>query len=280
MLLRLAVFSVSLAIAQATIPTPRAASNPKGGGGQSETSADKPPANSVSVICEQPASNPGKPEAPTKNEKDGWDKAAVISNYLLVVAGACGIFYAARTLGKLAEQTVEMRKVSDLENKTLILQYRPKIIVRNATAKGFSEDVREGIRIAENVRCIMDFQIVNLGGSPAHIVGGDIYLLSARNVDPKEEIELKESTHIGISERTLQPGQRESIEFRFDTGIPSDARWTEIYKGVSSHAIFLLGEIWYRDDLNIPRQTGIHRKLDPTTKRFEPKKDSEAEYTD
>jgi hypothetical protein len=124
------------------------------------------------------------------------------------------------------------------------------------------------------------FQIANIGGSPAHIVEGDVYLLSARLTDLKEEIELKESTHTGISERTLQPGERENIQFGLDTRIPNDARWVEYYSGASSHSIFLLGTIWYRDNLDIPRATGIHRKYDPATKRFEPKKDNEEEYSD
>jgi hypothetical protein len=57
-------------------------------------------------------------------------------------------------------------------------------------------------------------------------------------------------------------------------------QWIETYKGASSHRIFLLGTIWYRDDLDIPRQTGLHRSYDPKTKLFTPQKDSEEEYSD
>jgi len=250
------------------------------------------PTNSVLVIREQAASNSGKNADPAKSNKDGWDKAAVLSNYLLVFVGGFGILYAARTLRKLREQTAqierqaglmerqltEMQTVSELEKTTLILQYRPKIIVRNAIVKSFSDEI--GDLISKPVRCVVTFQIANIGGSPAQIVDGDVYLLSARLTDPKEEIEFKESTHAGISERTLQPGERENIQFGLDTRIPNDARWVEFYKGASSHSIFLLGTIWYRDNLDIPRGTGIHRKYDPATKRFEAKKDSEEEYSD
>lgn len=179
----------------------------------------------------------------------------------------------------MVRQVAEMRKVSEIENKTLILQYRPRIIVRHARVIAFSKEIGEGV-FSEPVRCRVAFQIVNIGGSPAHVVDGNIYLLSARPGEPGEEIEFKESTNMGIGHRTLQPGEWESLEFGLDTRIPNDARWVEFYKGASSHTIFLLGTIWYRDDLDIPRATGIHRKYDPATKRFEPKKDSEDEYSD
>jgi hypothetical protein len=259
---------------------------------KNEGQSGNQPTDSVLVIREQAASDNGKNAEPTKNNKDEWDKAAVLSNYLLVVVGGFGVLYAARTLRKLREQTAqierqaglmerqltEMQTVSELEKTTLILQYRPKIIVRNAIVKSFSDEI--GDLISKPVRCVVAFQIANIGGSPAHIVEGDVYLLSARLTDLKEEIELKESTHTGISERTLQPGERENIQFGLDTRIPNDARWVEYYSGASSHSIFLLGTIWYRDNLDIPRATGIHRKYDPATKRFEPKKDNEEEYSD
>jgi hypothetical protein len=225
--------------------------------------------------------------------KDSYDKAAFWINAALAGIGIIGVGIGIGTLLFLRRQTAhikrqadqmeaqlqEMKKVSELENKTLILQYRPKVIVRNATAKAFSKEIGGGV-FSEPVRCVVAFQIVNIGGSPAHIVDGDIYLLSARASGLEEEIEFKESTHVGIGQRTLQPGEREAIEFGLDTRIPNDARWVEFYKGASSHSIFLLGTIWYRDDLEIPRQTGLHRSYDPKTKTFVPRRDSEEEYSD
>src|ERR1035438_800108 len=203
-----------------------------------------------------------------------------------IAVGVCTLIFLRGQVAEMRKQAElmkaqleEMRKVSDLEKTTLILQYRPRIIVRNATAKKFSDEI--GDVISKPVRCEVAFQIVNTGGSPAHIVDADIYLLSARvHSSPDEEIEFKESTHVGIGARTLQPGERENIQFGLDTRIPNDARWVEFYKGGSSHIIYLLGSIWYRDDLDIPRETGIHRKYDPANRRFEPKKDSEEEYSD
>jgi len=175
----------------------------------------------------------------------------------------------------MVRQVEEMRKVSEIENKTLILQYRPKVIVRNATAKIFTT------QLGEQAQCVLAFQIVNTGGSPAHIINGDTYLLFARSNGSIEEIEFIESTHVGIGERTLQPGERENIQTGLHARIINDERWVEFHAGGGSlHFIYLLGEVWYRDDLGIPRQVGLHRAYDPKTKKFIPGKDSEEEYTD
>jgi hypothetical protein len=51
---------------------------------------------------------------PSKEQgKDGWDKAAVVSNYLLVIVGILGIGYAALTFGKLKEQTEAAKNAAE-----------------------------------------------------------------------------------------------------------------------------------------------------------------------
>jgi hypothetical protein len=183
--------------------------------------------------------------------------------------------YMERQAGIMEGLLTEAKESRDIQTKTLILQYRPKVIVRNATAKAFTA------QLGERAQCIVAFQIVNTGGSPAHIVDGDIYLFSARSSNPKEEIEFRESTHIGISERTLQPGERESIQTGLDGNFVNDVGWVEFHAGQAAlHYILLMGTIGYRDDLGIPRQTGLRRSYDPKTKTFTPRKDSEEEYSD
>ncbi len=81
--------------------------------------------------------------------------------------------------------------------------------------------------------------------------------------------------------RTLQPGERENFKDTLSTNVVIDAEWAKFHRGEkSNYSIDLLGTIWYRDDLNIPRRTGIRRKHDPKTKRFVAEKDSEDEYDD
>jgi hypothetical protein len=251
----------------------------------------------------QPGSE-GKPFWIAFPPRDKYDWIAYGANLLLVGVGIAGVIVGTCTVLFIKAQVIEMRrqrivmqrslnamirqsklieKQLEVENKTLVLQYRPRITVRDVRAKSFTKETSGGgIGISKPVRCAMSLQIVNTGGSPAHIVEGDIYLISARRGHDAEEAEaeVKESTHMGIGERTLQPGQWEIIEFGLDTGIPNDVRWTELYKGASSHSIVLLGTIWYRDELGIPRKTGLHREYQPKSRIFVRRKDSEEEYSD
>jgi hypothetical protein len=224
-------------------------------------------------------------------KKDAYDKAAVWINAILAVFAFAGILVGVFTLCYLRKQADEMRRQrkvmlrslramreqGERENKAIVLQYRPRIIVRHARALTFSEEIdQKTITISETVRCVVAFQIVNGGGSSAHIVEGDVHLLSVRMGSDKEDAEITESTHIGISPRTLQPGEREPIQFGLDTRISNYA----FYKSGDTFSVFLIGTIWYRDDLGIPRQTGLHRSYDMKTKLFTPRKDSEEEYSD
>jgi hypothetical protein len=124
------------------------------------------------------------------------------------------------------------------------------------------------------------FQLVNTGGSAAHIIRGDAYLLAV-SAQGTNDIHFIESAHGIIENRTLQPGEREYFEDTLDFMIVADAEWADFHQGKPSiHSLFLSGGIWYRDDLSIPREAGVHRKYDPENHRFVPQKDSEEDYSD
>jgi hypothetical protein len=61
--------------------------------------------NAASTIGQQPSGPSRNDQDSSKSSKDGWDKAAILANYLLVAIGILGVFYAARTLDKLERQT-------------------------------------------------------------------------------------------------------------------------------------------------------------------------------
>lgn len=97
------------------------------------------------------ASNPVAPENNYKTEahadapKTGSPCWYTSSEWwLVIIAGLTGlaIFYQAREMTRATDvmqgQMIEMQKARELENKTLILQYRPKIVIRNAKALNFS----------------------------------------------------------------------------------------------------------------------------------------------
>jgi hypothetical protein len=306
---RLVILAVSVLLAVSATAQPSkgatkdkvaGVANPQAKGQSDEQRRENPPTVVVQVAPQQPDASETKKKEDTDAELARYTLLLAVFTGVLVVVSAVQGYFLYRQAGHLRTHAGHLdelvnassmssgvmtgigeaiQKQSNLMNKTLILQYRPKLIIRNAISKGFSDEIGEGM-IAETVRCALAFQIVNVGGSAADIVSGEISLLSIRVRSPEEETEARESPSIGISPRTLQPGERVLIETGIDTRIPNNARWTKIYNGVSSHRIFLLGTIWYRDELGIPRQTGLYRKYDPKTTRFDPQKANEEEYSD
>ena len=172
-----------------------------------------------------------------------------------------------------------MQESRRLEAKTLILQYRPRIVVRFARAEDFN--VAE---LGKRAKGKVKFKIVNTGGSPAHISGGNIALWSAegpRSAHTNTPT-LSHGKDADIWQFTLQPGEEAVCEEELDAAVTQDIQWANYHAGIKTEplkSIYLVGTISYRDDLDIPRQTGINRLYDPETKWFKAQ-DSEGEYTD
>jgi hypothetical protein len=87
----LAKFAVILAVAQAAPPV----ANP----------GDRAPVSSTSVSSQRPDSDALMRNTDKKDGKDGWDKAGIIANYLLVAVGLGGVIAAVRTLSVIRRQT-------------------------------------------------------------------------------------------------------------------------------------------------------------------------------
>jgi hypothetical protein len=168
----------------------------------------------------------------------------------------------------MAGQLTEMQESRKLESRTLILQYRPKIVIRNAKALNFS------FELGEPGECELRFIMVNTGGSPAYIAAGGFIQLLSLIGHKVGKVEIKDGD---------QPGQQVTVEEVLPTGTINDLEWANFREGIQSEPLkylYLIGTIYYLDDLNIPRSTGMHRKYDPKNQTFEPQKESESEYTD
>jgi hypothetical protein len=123
MLKTLAIFAMLFVVAHACFPAPREISNPK-------TDSSKNKAQDAGRQQSAPVSTPAIPQptySPTFNyytqkegTKDGWDKAAVFSNYLLVIIGIGGVVVAIITICFIKRQVVEMRRQRVLTEKTLV----------------------------------------------------------------------------------------------------------------------------------------------------------------
>lgn len=243
---------------------------------------------------------PQQPEFAGKTEKNSEKPPSyfcrlvapeTLPNTILCIIGIAGVFAAFYTLRAMKEQAglmkrqadlmdgqlQEMQKGRELENKTLILQYRPKIIIRNAKALQFSFD------LGKPWECEIRFQIVNVGGSPAYIAtGSHIQLVSALGHDVGK-IELKWGDERPLSNVKLEPGQGITVEECLPTGVLFDLDWENFNQGLRTEplrSLYLVGIIHYTDDLSIPRSTGINRDFNAKAGEFTPKKETEQEYSD
>jgi hypothetical protein len=113
-----------------------------------------------------------------------------------------------RAMGTQAEhmegQLTEMQESRKIANKTLVLQYRPKVIARYAKAYDFN--VAE---LGEPAKGKVRFKVVNIGGSPARIIGGNVALWSAEGPRSphSNRAEIYKGTDAPMQEFTLQPGE-------------------------------------------------------------------------
>lgn len=179
--------------------------------------------------------------------------------------------------GHMQGQLSEMQESRKIENRTLILQYRPKIIVRNAKALQFSFD------LGKPWECELSFMIVNIGGSPAKITTGTNICMMSCVAPDTGSIDFKTGDTTLIDPLTLQPGEEVVVQESLPSGVLFDLEWENFRQGLQGknlRYLFLMGRIFYTDDLNIPRSTGISRTYNPKTKAFTPRKDEEDEYAD
>jgi hypothetical protein len=223
--------------------------------------------------------------------KDSYDIAAFWLSTILAGIGIAGVIVGIITLRYLRKQAGEMqlqrkvmvrslramRQQGERENKTLILQYRPKIMVRNAKALQFS------FELGKPWECEVRFQVVNTGGSPAHVMAGSHIQLAAAVGHDIGKIEIKWGEELQISSVTLGPGQAMTVDECLPTGAQFDIQWENFNQGLETQPhryLYLAGIIYYEDDLDIQRSTGIYRGFDPKTREFTPKRETEQEYSD
>ncbi len=208
-----------------------------------------------------------------------------LPNTILCIIGIAGVvaaFYTLRAMKEQAElmngQLKEMEKSREIDAKVLVLQYRPKIIVRDARASDFN--VAElGKPAKANVR----FTVINVGGTPAHVADGTVALWSVEPLNTIAPIELKCGDEDSIGEFTLQPGESTAFDRPLNTGVTNDIQWANYHQAIQTEPpkyIYLVAVIRYIDDLGIPRQTGISRKYDPKTRTFIPEAKTDQEYAD
>jgi hypothetical protein len=172
MLKRLSVLTVFLATTYACFPAPGKSSNPKTDSGRQDAqdTGRQQPSPSPPIAVPQLGYNPTfNDNAQKQHDKDGWDKAAVLSNYLLVLIGIAGIAVAVCTLLKLERQT----KATEVAAESSLKQANHIITSERAwmTVVIESELIPPEIEESPSIRWTgFSIQFVNQGKTPALLI--------------------------------------------------------------------------------------------------------------
>jgi hypothetical protein len=152
-----------------------------------------------------------------------------------------------------------------IANKTLLLQFRPKLIVRNIVIDEMSNEIPRPPLIRDGSAVVGQFYISNIGETPAMITEVGCWVESSQILPMRRPYEGKDGIELQ-SPKILKPS--ESTPWRFDSITVMDSRARMIMASEAGWALYVMGWIGYLDDLKIPRRTAFCRKYDPMKARF------------
>jgi hypothetical protein len=277
MLKALAIFAVLLVVGQAGAPSPRVTTDPKGGstaGKNGESQTDRQPPRPATIASEQPARNSGNDANAPKDGKDGWDKAAVLADYLLVIVGLGGIIAALRTLGKLERQT----KATENQVK----------VSHDALRAWIGIDVREnifpstlGLSMTDQARAIMtvrpprfEWEIKNYGQSPAFLktveVSNFAYSTPTEKLEHGSPLEVngflgagQSDTHIlTLPDNGLSKCVAGQMFWRVSFKVVYDDAFGKEHETMFSFHYFV------KQETKDPRRTGFYQDIDKSTNYY------------
>jgi hypothetical protein len=177
----------------------------------------------------------------------------------------------------MESQLQEMHKAREIEDKTLILQYRPKVVVRRTTADEFNRT-----ELDKPATAMVYFTVVNIGGSPAYIKNGEVLLIATIASDRSHHT--KDGNRFVVEEFTLQPGQERTFSQSLTAGFKNDLGWENFFCGVRTdprlRMLHLSIDLTYWDNLDIPRRSHLVRAYEPKRGRFLRGTEPDEEYAD
>ena len=290
MLKRLAILAIISAVISPSFPghTTTQATGANGKPQNDSHGQQKSPTPSLPVINMPSAPNPQEHSANQESTKENvtvstteplkvqadvskdWrDKLNWLLSVILVVIGGFGVLYARKTLKAIERQ-------ANIASESLILQFRPRIVIRG----GFIN----GTRLAdtgEHVGGCVQFVVTNSGGTNAHIYKSE-FIVKVLG-DSISESSLMDGA-MSIGEFSLTTGQGTTITIPISLemvkSIQDEFRRRDEPLSADRKPVYVIGDLWYKDDLGISRSTGIFRKFDPKELIFVPVENSTSEYSD
>jgi hypothetical protein len=219
-------------------------------------------------------------QAPTNTPRQPYQwrelyAPASVPNWVLAALAGWAGFMALGTLRAINKQAGLMENQGDLTEKTIVLQFRPRIVVRTGEVR--TSMVAE---FGERASGKVGFTIVNTGGSNAKIIGceaeasvfEDAYVAILKNPETLTPFELKAGESRPFT-ASLNEDVNEAIR-------EADLRHAGTLMGGSKKYIYFVGVVWYVDDIGIQRRTGFSRRYDAGRKQFVVVEDPDREYND
>ena len=171
-----------------------------------------------------------------------------------------------------------IKRQADTANKTLVAQFRPKVIIRRMKLNPATSALYDGL--ADRAWKI-ELQIANTGGTVAHVLK---CIVSLHLKDDYPTGQSPETWNKSYAPFSLIPGERRTLDLVFS----SDAFRAALHvmehivrKGEKQYTWPLCtGTITYADDNGFTRETEFQRSWNVKTLRFDASTDPEYEYAD
>ena len=191
------------------------------------------------------------------------------ANLLLAVVGIVGVGVGVCTLFLIKRQVVSMEK-------TLTLQFRPKIIVRTG-------EVHASIvaNVGDLPTGTLEYTIANSGGTQARTIKGEVRM---RVMDTESASTVYIGPAMTVEHCILEPGEPLTKTIELDGRVneavlKEDAKLRGApYNG--KRCILFLGSISYTDGTGIERSTAFMRRYNPSIRLFRRVRNPDREYTD
>jgi hypothetical protein len=227
----------------------------------------------------------------TRLNKDGWDKAAVISNYLLFIVACLYTYFAWGLWAEISASTLvashqleAIREQSKIASETLIMQFRPRLIVRNVVVipsiqgdRAFSFNKNEFLK--------GQFDVANVGNNIARVTESFCMVHWQKGPLPMVRPYQERDANDPISKGTvIKGGEWGTVDFISER--PLDIDHAELgtfgFEGLTPRVwhLWIMGWIEYDDRLGFGRQISFCRVYDSVTDRFVAVEDPDYEHED
>jgi hypothetical protein len=205
-------------------------------------------------------------EQKSSTEVQGWWNSQTAPQWVLVVlAGAAAVF------SFLAFRATRRQAIA--AESTLLLTFRPKIIVRNVVARGL-ETLNRQTSMNKMTSDLTGYYVVaNIGGRPAIIKA----VTEGAWVDKALPMERPDVNSPGRAMQIkLDPGESKVIDFHHIELNVEDA--VDLIN--QEKAAYLIVRITYSDEAGIKRETSACRRFDRESKGFIRTDNPDYEYSD